>query len=132
NIVCLGICFVLIKRLFRDRALPVVLVFFISTFTAIFSYTWSEVPFLLGMLWLVFSIVRYIETNRRGYAFHMFVSSVFLFLMLYIGLIGAGIIGLVGFYDLFTKQWKPMLTCWITGSLTFVVSGIYLGINYFQ
>src|SRR5699024_11876785 len=95
NIVLLVICFVLIKCFFKDRALPVVLVFFISTFTVIFSYTWSEVPFLLGMLWLVFSIVRYIETNRKGYAFHMFIASVFLFLMRYIGLIGAGIIGLV-------------------------------------
>jgi len=132
NIICVGLCFVLLKRLFADRTLPVVFVFFISTFTALFAYTWSEVPFLLGMLWLVFSIVRYIETNRMRYVFHLFFAAVFLFFMRYIGLIGAGIIGLVGFYYLFKKQWKPMLTCWVTGTLTFVVAGIYLAINYFQ
>lgn len=132
NILCLGFCFIILRRLFAKRTLPVVLALFVSTFTAIFAYTWSEVPFLLGMLWLVFGIVRYIETNRFGYIVHMFLAALFLFFMRYIGLIGAGIIGLVGFHYLFKKQWKPMLACWISGSFVFLIAGVYLWINMSQ
>lgn len=132
NMICLLFCLILLERLFGRRSVTVALVFFISTFTALFVYTWSEVPFLLGMLWLIFGLVRYIQTEKMGYVLHLFLAALFLFLMRYIGLIGGGIIGLVGFYYLFKKQWKPMLTLWITGCLTFAVAGIYLAVNYFN
>lgn len=132
NIFCLGFCFIILKQLFQGRAVTVALVFFISTFAALFSYTWSEVPFLLGLLWLVFAVVNYINSEKKRYIIHMFLASLFLFFMRYIGLIGAGIIGLVGFYYLFKKEWKPMLACWITGSLSLVIAGIYLLNNYIQ
>ncbi|GAA0486983.1 hypothetical protein GCM10008986_10520 [Salinibacillus aidingensis] len=51
NLIMLGLSFVLIKRLFKARAPVVVMIFFISTFTVDFSYTWSEVPFFFGMIW---------------------------------------------------------------------------------
>ncbi|MGY0691321.1 hypothetical protein ACW2QC_00850 [Virgibacillus sp. FSP13] len=132
NILCLGACFILIKRLFKKRAVLVSMLFFVSTFTNLFVYTWSEVPFLLGMLWLVFGLVRYVETNKIGYVIHLLIASLFLFFMRYIGLIGAGIIGLVGFYYLFRKQWKPMIICWATGSLTILIAGMYLVVNYLK
>lgn len=130
NIIFLGLCFVLMKRLFKQRALVVVMLLFISTFTEIFVYTWSEVPFLFGMLWLVFGLVRYIETNKNWYAVNMMCAALLLFFMRYIGLIGAGIIGLVGFYYLFRKQWKQMITCWIAGSIPMLIAGVYLVINH--
>jgi hypothetical protein len=130
NIICLGVVLILLKKLFQSRAVFASLVLFISTCTGIFVYSWSEVPFLLGMLWLVFGLVRYIETNKFTYAVHLFFASLFLFLMRYIGLIGAGIIGLLGFYYLYKKQWKQMLTCWITGSLSILLAVCYLIINY--
>src|SRR5699024_6994206 len=84
NMICLGFCFILIKRLFHERALTVVLIFFISTFTVLFTYTWSEVPFLLGLLWLVFGIVHYIQTEKKRYVVHMFLASLLLFFILFI------------------------------------------------
>lgn len=129
TIICLGFCFILIKRLFKSRAHIVAMLFFISTFTTLFVYTWSEVPFLLGMLWLVYGLVRYIETSKNRYAGHMMLAALFMFFMRYIGLIGAGIIGLIGFYYLFSKQWKKMLTCWIAGGIPILIAGIYLVIN---
>lgn len=132
NIIFLALCFVLIKQLFKDRTPIVAMVFFISTFTELFVYTWSEVPFLFGLIWLVFGLVRYIETNHKRYALHMMFAAFFLFFMRYIGLIGAGIVGLVGFYYLFRKQWRQMFTCWIVGSIPILIAGIYLFINYLK
>lgn len=130
NILCLGFSFVLLKRLFHERAGAAIFAFTISTVTALFAYTWSEVPFLFGLLSLVFSLFRYIETEKKHYVVLMFLSAIFLFLMRYIGLIGGGIIGLIGFYYLFKKEWRQMFTLWITGSLVFVFAGLYLLINY--
>lgn len=132
NILCLGFCLFILKQLFNERSVHIALIFFISTFTAMFTYTWSEVPFLLGLLWLVFALVNYIHTEKKRYVVHMFFASLFLFFMRYIGLIGAGIIGLVGFYYLVKRQWKPMLTLWLTGSISIVIAGVYLLNNYIQ
>src|SRR5699024_10322240 len=132
NMICLGFCFILIKRLFHERALTVVLIFFISTFTALFTYTWSEVPFLVGLLWLVFVIVDYIQTEKKRYVVQMFLASILLFFIRYIALIGAGIIGLIRFYYLFTRRWKPMLTCWVTGSMSILIAAFYLLTNYLK
>ncbi|WP_106496124.1 ArnT family glycosyltransferase [Lentibacillus sp. Marseille-P4043] len=132
NILLLGLCFVLIKCLFKQRAPIVGMIFFISTFTTVFVYTWSEVPFIFGMIWLVYGIVNYVEANKIRYAFHMMFAALFLFFMRYIGLIGAGIVGLIGFYYLFSKQWRHMLTCWIAGSIPMLIAGIYLFYNYLQ
>ncbi len=130
NIILLALSLLLIRLLFKDKAPFVALIFFVSTFTTLFSYTWSEVPFLFGLLWLVYSIVRYVETNRIGFAWQMLFAATFLFFMRYIGLIGAGIIGLVGFYFLFRKQWKNMLICWIAGTIPIVIAGVYLVLNH--
>lgn len=130
NIIVFGFCLLLIKRLFKQRAPIIAMVFFLSTFSTIFVYTWSEVPFLLGMLWLVYGLTRYIETNRIYYAMQLLLAAVLMFFMRYIGLIGAGIIGLLGFYYLFRKQWKNMITCWVAGGIPLLIAGVYLLLNY--
>lgn len=132
NILVFALCLLLLQRLFKEKASIVAMVFFISTFTTDFAYTWSEVPFFLGLIWLVFGIVRYVETNRYRYAVHMSLAAMFLFFMRYIGLIGAGIVGLVGFYYLFRKKWREMLTCWIAGTIPILVAGLYLVKNYIE
>ncbi|MCG1027004.1 hypothetical protein J5S49_01705 [Virgibacillus halodenitrificans] len=132
NILCLAFCFWLVKRLFAERAIPFALIFSIATFSDMFVYTWSEVPFLLGMLWLVFGLYRYITTLKYRYIGHLFAASLFMYFMRYIGLIGAGIIGLLGFYFLFKKQWKPMIACWLSGSISILLACIYLVVNFIQ
>ncbi|GAA0486989.1 hypothetical protein GCM10008986_10530 [Salinibacillus aidingensis] len=57
-------------------------------------------------------------------------AALFMFLMRYIGLIGAGIVGLLGFYYLFKKQWRNMVICWFAGSIPLVLAGLYLLKNY--
>ncbi|GGK04743.1 hypothetical protein GCM10007063_28870 [Lentibacillus kapialis] len=132
NIICLALCFVLLQRLFKERSAIVALMFSISTISFLFVHTWSEVPFLFGFLWLVYGLVRYTETEKRGYIVHLFLASLFLFLMRYIGLTGAGIVGLLGFYYLFRKKWRPMLLCWFSGSVVILIAGVYLLINWVQ
>ncbi|QDP41601.1 ArnT family glycosyltransferase [Radiobacillus deserti] len=132
NIMILGLCFLLIYLLFKEKAFFVSIVFTISTCTEIFSYTWSEVPFLFGMLWLVYGMIRYYETEKSSYAVQLSLASLCLFLMRYIGLIGAGMVGLLGFYYLFQKKWKPMLVCWISGSIPILLAGGYLWNNLQQ
>ncbi|GAB4074281.1 hypothetical protein GCM10028778_17840 [Barrientosiimonas marina] len=130
NIICLGLCFLLLQRLFRGRSAVLALVFSISTISSLFVRTWSEVPFLFGLLWLVFGLTRFIQTEKRGYIAHLFFASLWLFFMRYIGLIGAGIVGLVGFYYLVRRRWKPMLLCWVSGSAVLAIGGFYLLVNW--
>lgn len=132
NIICFGFCLELIKRLFSGRAIVAAMVFFVSTFTTVYLYTWSEVPFFLGMIWLVYGLVNFIRLNQLRYGVHLLLAALFMFFMRYIGLIGAGIIGLVGFYYLFRKQWKNMIICWIAGSVPILFAGLYLLINYLK
>ena len=132
NMLCLALCFILLKKLFGNRAILATLLFSISSFCYLFIYTWSEVPFLLGMLWLVFGIKRYMESQLMRYILHMIIAALLMFFSRYIGIIGGGIIGLIGFYYLFRKEWKPMLTCWIAGSLSLIIAGVYLLINFMK
>lgn len=81
NMLCLLFCFILLKRLFGERAVFASLIFSISTLVSMFVYTWSEVPFLLGMLWLAFGMTRYMETNKKRYAVHMALAALFMFLI---------------------------------------------------
>ncbi|SFD86349.1 hypothetical protein SAMN05216238_10513 [Lentibacillus persicus] len=132
NIIFLALCFVVLQRLFKERSAIVALLFSISTVSYLFVHTWSEVPFLFGLLWLVYGLARYIETEKPRYIVHLFFASLFLFLMRYIGLIGAGIVGLLGFYYLFRKKWRPTLLCWFSGSAVIMMAGVYLLINWVQ
>ncbi|MBM7571357.1 hypothetical protein [Aquibacillus albus] len=130
NCLMFALCLVLLDRLFGKRAPLVALVFFISTSTEVFAYSWSEVPFIFGLIWLVYAIERYVTTDRLVFVWHLLLAGLFLFLARYIGLIGAGIVGLVGFYFLSERQWKQMLLCWIAGSIPIVFAGVYLWKNY--
>lgn len=130
NIIMLALSLWLIKRLFKRDAFLFAMIFFVSTFTEVMVYTWSEVPFFFGLIWLAFSVIRYIETDRIHFAGQMMASSMFLFLMRYIGLFAAGFVGLVGFYFLWKRKWKAMWTCWIAGVIPIVAAVLYLFRNY--
>ncbi|MDC3416701.1 hypothetical protein [Aquibacillus salsiterrae] len=132
NSLLFGLCLILLERLFGNRAGLVAFVFFISTATEIFAYTWSEVPFIFGLIWLVYGISRYMTMRRFIFAVQMLFAAVFLFMARYIGLIGACIIGLIGFYYLFKREWKAMLVCWVTGIIPILFAAVYLSKNYLE
>ncbi|MFC2947537.1 ArnT family glycosyltransferase [Virgibacillus sediminis] len=130
NIILVGLCLLVLRNLFQEKAGTAGLVLFAGSFTGIFAYTWSEVPFLFGLLWLIYGLVRFVGTNHRRYAVHLLFAAIFLFFMRYIGLIGAGMIGLLGFYYLYRREWQNMWLCWVTGTLPILIAGGYLLINY--
>ncbi len=87
--------FIFFKLRFREDAWIYSLSVGNKVFIIIFCYTWSEQPFILGMLWFsaaLYDVFRNDDVKLGDYL-NLTISAVFLFLMRYIGAFAVGIIG---------------------------------------
>jgi hypothetical protein len=94
--------FLIVKRRYPDALLFLALIFATSGFRGIFYQSWSEQPFLLGMVWLAVSLYDVLASERPTAAAYggVFLSCVMLFLMRYVGLALVGVTGLAGLWAL--------------------------------
>ena len=98
--VILTIIFMMIYIRFRKNAWLYALIGVNMGFLRIFYYTWSEQPFILGLIWISFTSIDILESEHIKY--HHYISiclaSLFLFLSRYIGTFSIGIIGILAVY----------------------------------
>ena len=145
NIFFIGLCFLFFRKLFKEKSWFIGLIFCAFTFMEIYAYTWSEAPFIFGLLWLCVSIdkaygawrVAHSAENYTLYAwyknywlFSIFFSCAFLFLCRYVGLFSFGIIGLLGVYFLIKKRYKISLQLIVSCFILFLLASFYLYNNY--
>ncbi|MDR1527478.1 MAG: hypothetical protein LBS46_07410 [Dysgonamonadaceae bacterium] len=71
-------------------------------FLQIFWYTWSEQPFILGLVWISFAIMDIVASKRIQFRHYisLCLASLFLFFSRYIGTFSIGVIGLLAGYYL--------------------------------
>ena len=106
NLLFLGLTFVLLLRWFGEKSWFVALYFCSFGMLEIYSYSWSEAPFLFFVLLLVYFVTKDVEkdTGPRLF-FQLFFCLVALFLFRYAGLIYYLVGGLLLLYYISKKQW---------------------------
>jgi len=102
TVIFLAVIFAMLSGRFGKQAWVYALVVANLGFLQIFWYTWSEQSFILGLLWLSFSITDILRENRIRPASYISVGLVMLFLFFsrYIGAFSVGVTGLLMLYCL--------------------------------
>lgn len=133
NILFLGLCFLQFRNLNQEKGYILALLFCSFTFLEVFSYTWSEGPFLFFILWFVNSLFNYLQNqNKSIYIFYLFFSSLFLFLTRYIGGFSLIVLSILFCLFIFKKEYKPAVHLLTIIYIHSCLLGLYLLINYFQ
>jgi hypothetical protein len=141
SVVILSLIHILLYRRFRKTAWVYALVTLNFGFLQIFWYTWSEQPFILGLIWLSFAVTDIIKEERITWLRTASVgfSSLLLFLSRYIGAFSVGVIGLLVLYYLFAgisrhkrESVKKAVSLSIVMALVSAVIIVYLYTNYTQ
>ena len=102
SIIILAVIFIMLYARFKKHAWMYALIAVNSGFLQIFYYTWSEQPFILGLIWISFAAIDILKSEhiRHSHYISICLASVFLFLSRYIGAFSIGIIGLLAIYHL--------------------------------
>lgn len=107
NVLGIGSLFFLFWILFKDFAVvPALIVLCLKSFITIYTHTWSETIFLPGILFFTFALYRYRNESKHLYkwAIILLLTSTFLFLLRYIGVISVIAMFILGGYLLFKKE----------------------------
>lgn len=127
NLVIIGVILLLFRYIFRKNAYWVGLIFFIDAIIELFSFTWSEGPFILFLFCIPILLYKTVETNGKiVWLSGLLFSGIALFMMRYIGLVSAGIIGLIALTSLFRKRWRLSIRLLIVAILQLIFAGVYL------
>ena len=133
NIFFLGLCFLLFRKMSKENAYLLSLMMCSFTFLEIFSYTWSEGPFLFGLLWFAYALYHYLDDHyKTTFLLQIFCSSLFLFLIRYVGGFSFIIIGGFSGILLLKKSYAPALKLLYIFLVLSVLAGLYLFNNYLQ
>jgi hypothetical protein len=139
SVVILAFIYLVLYCRFKKTAWIYALVTLNFGFLQIFWYTWSEQPFILGLIWLSLAVSDFIKAERITWlhAVSLGFASLFLFFSRYIGTFSVGIIGLLVLYYLFTgisrhkrEHTKKAAFLCITATLVSAVIIAYLYTNY--
>lgn len=133
NIIFIGLSLYLIKKVFKTDSFVYGLVFLFGAYIVIFSHTWSEVPFIFGLLWFSSSIYYHLnKPASKTLLFNLFVSALFLFLMRYIGTFSFGVIGLLAIYYFTQKKYRYFFTLSFISLAGLMIVSLYLYHNYIE
>jgi hypothetical protein len=127
NLLVIGIVLFVFKHIFEKNVHWAGLMFFVYSTIMIFSYTWSEGPFILFLLFTSVSLYKCVETNGRIlWLIGLFFSGIALFLIRYIGLFSVSIIGLVALVNLMKRSWLLSIKLLIIALFQMIFAGFYL------
>jgi hypothetical protein len=130
NLIFLGLTFVLLFFWFREKSWFVALYFCSFGMLEIYSYSWSEAPFLFFTLLLCYFVSKDLEKESRPRLFfQLFFCLTALFLFRYAGLIYFAGMGLLLIYFIVCKKWVKAGYYFAALFLAGAVAGSYLMIN---
>lgn len=116
NITLMAVLVMTFAKTFKNDALLYTPIILLAPFIENFTYSLSEVPFILGMFFFSLALHRAIQHPRMGGVdvILIFLACQWLFFSRYIGLFVLGILGLFFVYFLSTRQWRKMLLFGLT------------------
>lgn len=132
NIIFLALCIYLLVLLFKERAYLYILLFCAGSYVQTFTLTWSEVPFIFGLLWLIFGLNHFMTKSENMGLAHILGASILLFLSRYVGFVSVPIIGSIALYFLIKKELKKVYKLLGSALFIFIFSATYLYNNYLE
>lgn len=132
NIVFLGLCFFLFRKINKEKAYLLALLLYSFTFIQVFSFTWSEGPFLFGLLWFGYVLQQFLINNKLSLLFQIFCSCLFLFLLRYIGAFSFLMVGGLSLWLFLKKNYAAAIKVLLVVLLLSIIAALYLYNNYLQ
>lgn len=131
NIIFIGLSLILLRISFKQNAYIYGSLFLMAAYIRIFTSTYSEAPFIFGLIWLSLSMHRFVlDENSRGLMGTIFLSALFLFLTRYVGAIGFALTGVLAVYYLSKRKYKVFAQLALLSLLGVLIVGLYLYHNY--
>ena len=133
NIFFLGLCFLLFRKMNKEKVYLLALIMGSFSFLEVFSYTWSEAPLMFGLLWFVYALYYFLQNEHSTlFLFHLFCSALFLFLIRYVGGFSFFILGGLSGYYWLNKKYNPAINLLFILFILISIAGLYLYNNYLQ
>jgi len=133
NILNIGLLLIGFRLLFKNKAWIYALILFMAGFQHIYTFTWSESPFILVLFWFTIILYRFIKNKdiKFGLSFSLMFLSLLLFLLRYIGFFSFIVLGFIGLLFLFKDKRKFFILSGIS-LINIVLSELYLYNNYLK
>lgn len=132
NLLLVGLGFLLLRHVNQKYSFILASVYCSYTLLEVYSFAWSEAPFLLGLLYLCYLTSKILqqEVNRKGLIF-LFLTCIFLFLMRYIGAFSFSVPALSACFFYYKKKRGKALRHLFVFFLLGALAGLYLFMNYY-
>lgn len=131
NLLLLGLGFLLLRQVNRKYSFVLASVYCSYTLLDVYSFTWSEAPFLLGLLYLCYIANKILSGDDTAKSILLlFLSCAFLFLIRYIGAFSFSVPALLGCYLYFSKRERTAAKLLLVSFLLGTMAGGYLYMNY--
>ncbi|AKD02722.1 hypothetical protein POKO110462_00235 [Pontibacter korlensis] len=131
NLLLLAGGFALFRQLNRQYSYLLASVYGAYTFMEVYSFTWSEAPFLLCLLLLAHLVYKVWEQQDvyRNTVF-IFLLCLTLFLLRYVGAFSFGVPVLLGLYYGYRQNVRAAIVLLVSAVLLTILAGAYLYTNY--
>lgn len=129
NLLFLGASFLLLYLRFKESALWASFAYFSYALTEVYSYTWSEGPFLFFVLLLLLGIDC---SSHRKRMTILTVSLCALFLLRYAGILFWVYLALYAIVASWKRNKELAKSLWGSLALSGILIAFYLGMNYFH
>ncbi|MCJ8163904.1 hypothetical protein MKJ04_03560 [Pontibacter sp. E15-1] len=132
NLLFLGLGFLLMRRISINNSYLLACGYCSYTMLAVYTYTWSEAPFTLGCLLLVY-LLRQLEYGKQAsrIILLLFLTGSFLFLMRYVGVFSFGVIAHTAGFYWHRGQHSLSLKLLAVALLLCGFAALYFCINYY-
>lgn len=131
NITLIAFCFLLLRSQFGSYAFLYATVFLFSSFIEIFALTWSEAPFIFGILWFFNALTEFHEKIQWASMLNIFLSVCFLFTIRYSGAFTGLCVFVLALTYLRNQDGKRALRLAFVGISAFIVMISYLSVNHY-
>jgi len=132
NLIFVALSFLMVFRIFKKDAHIFACILLFGAYLQLFSHSWSEVPFIFGLLWFCSSINNYLNHNSKFYLLHLLAAGMFLFLMRYIGAFSFCVIGLLALWRLKQRLFVDFVYLLLLSIVGFIFIGLYLYNNVIE
>lgn len=130
NIILIASILLLFRKLFKEKAYWFGFILMFYSIIEIYTETWSEGAFIVGLLWFCFSIYYYLYVKENlASLINILLSGLFLFMIRYIGIFCFTVTGLLANYYLYKRNYPSFLKFSI---ITLILGGFTVSFSYFN
>lgn len=130
NIIFLLLILLLIKHVFKQHSHTYYFLLLWASYIEIFSFSWSEAAFIFGLLWFSYSVYFFVINGHPLNSISLFGSSLYLFLIRYIGGFSVCFVGVMAVYCFILKRYKESIALIVVLFFQTILVASYLYNNF--